>query len=62
MYDSEGTFDLKMTSPGAIPYAAPELLGLDEAERRVSTFSDIYSFGCVVFKVHTSKYPCFSES
>lgn len=42
-----------MTSvkPGAMRWAAPELIQFDSNDSRISTFSDIYSYGCVVFEV-----------
>ncbi|KAG1723354.1 kinase-like domain-containing protein [Suillus paluster] len=52
------TYLMRMSDhPGAVRWAARELLTVDESASAVTTQSDIYSFGCIMLQVLTGDIP-----
>ncbi|KAG1718133.1 kinase-like domain-containing protein [Suillus paluster] len=52
------TYLMKMSRhPGALRWAAPELLSLEESGSAITTQSDIYSFGSITLQVLTGNVP-----
>lgn len=49
--DLMGSTFMTSVKPGAMRWAAPELIQIESSDSRISTYSDIYSYGCVVFEV-----------